>query len=220
MAYYQSTYHSKVYRDFKEIEINDYRKIVHFYEDHEANIRRLDEQEYFDMLTAYVDALFEIGAYQKHLLMVDLVIEAVIQRNIVIFRGEDIFRKMLFRKAASCYQTHDFDRAEYILKELLRMDTSNSDACLFLKKCLRKKEPALLQHARAVSIFLFLLTALVISIEVLLVRPFYQMHAPLVERSRITIFALGCVVLVGGNLFHRWRVDRQVSRFVEELNNR
>ena len=44
MPYYQSTYHSKLYRDFKAINPSAYRDIVRFFEEKEDNIRKLDEE--------------------------------------------------------------------------------------------------------------------------------------------------------------------------------
>ena len=69
------------------------------------------------------------------------------------------------------------------------------------------------------SMLLFLLAALVISIEVLLVRPFYEMHADLIERSRNTIFGIGCLSLVGGLLLHRFRVEQRVERMVQQIRH-
>jgi tetratricopeptide (TPR) repeat protein len=217
MSYFQSTYHSKVYRDFKEIEPTAYRQIIHFYEEKEAEIRCLEFDEYFDLLIAYVDALFEIGAYQKHLLMVDVIIENSILHNIQFRNGTDIYQRTLFKKAASLYNVLKYEEADYILRELIRMDPYDSDSVLFLKKCLRSKKPQLVINARAASIFLFLLTAFVICIEVLFIRPFYHMHTELVETSRIGIFLLGCILLVGGDLLHRWSVEKEVSQFVDQI---
>lgn len=220
MSYFQSTYHSKIYRDFKEIEATAYRQIVHFYEEKEDTIRGLDFEEYFDLLVAYVDALFEIGSYRKHLLMVDVVIENSIEHNIQFRGGEDIFQRMLFRKAASLYQLQRFNRADYILRELIKIDPHHQDAVLFLKKCLRKKEPDLVNNFRAAGIFLFLLTAIIIVLEVLLVRPFYQMHADLIESSRTSSLLLGCTVIVSGHLLHRWRIEREVNEFTRTIRRK
>lgn len=217
MSYFQSTYHSKVYRDFKEIEPTAYRQIIHFYEEKETEIRRLEFDEYFDLLIAYVDALFEIGAYQKHLLMVDVIIENSIRHNIQFRNGTDIYQRTLFKKAASLYNVLKYQEADYILRELIRMDPYDSDSILFLKKCLRSKKPELVNNARAISIFLFLLTAFVICIEVLFVRPFYHMHTELVESSRISIFILGCAILMGGDLLHRWSVEKEVNKFADRI---
>lgn len=219
MPFYQSTYHSRIFRDFKEIDAANYRRVIRFYEDKEEEIKRLDFEEYFELITAYVNALFEVGAYQKHLLMVDVVIEMVIVHNVEVYKGEDIFQKMLFRKAASLYNIMEYGKAEYILRELIKIDPYCEDFILFLRKCLRKKEPGFLNKAKAASILLFLLSAFVISVEVLFIRPFYKAHVDAVEASRTAIFLLGCTVLLGGTLLHGWLVQHRVHLFVEKTRN-
>lgn len=217
MPFFQSTYHSKIFRDFKGIEPNDYREVIHFYEEKEDQIRQLEFDEYFELLVAYVDSLFEIGAYQKHLLMVDVVIEHSIVNNIQGREGADIFQRMLFKKAASLYNILELDRADYILRELTKIDPYDRDTILFLKKCLRKRQPGLVNNTRAAAIFMFLLSAFVICLEVLFIRPFYSIYTDLIETSRIILFLLGCSLLVGGDLLHRWLLDREVNQFVAEI---
>ena len=219
MPYYQSTYYSRIFRDFKEIDAVNYRRVIRFYEDKEEDIKRLDFDEYFELIVAYVNALFEVGAYQKHLLMVDVVIEMAIVHNVKIYRGEDIYQKMLFRKSASLYNIMEYDKAEYILRELIKIDPYSEDTILFLRKCLRKKAPGFLNNAKAFSIFLFLLSAFLISIEVLFIRPFYKEQVAEIEATRTGIFLLGCTVLAGGVLLHRWLVQRKVSLFVAKRRN-
>ncbi len=220
MPLYQSTYHSKIFRDFKEIEADNYRRIIHFYEDKEDTIRGLDFEEYFEMLLSYVNSLFEVGFHQKHLLMVDVAIETAIQNNVQYYEGEDVFEKLLFRKAASHFRCVQYDRCDYVLRELIRINPYREDSIMFLKKCLRRKEPLFLDRAKAASIFLFLLAAGIICLEVLLVRPFYTMYAEPVEFSRNTLFLLGCSAWVGGLLIHRWRVEKQVEKFVRQVRRR
>ncbi len=217
MSYFQSTYHSKVYRDFKEIETNAFRQIIRFFEKHEKMINRLEFEEYFELLTAYTDALFEIGAYQKHLLMADIVIENSIALNIQWYKGGDIYSLTLFKKAASYFNLHEHQQAEHILKELIKMRPEDKEVAAFLKRCLRRKGSKSLSTARAFSIFLFLLTALIICFEVLLVRPFYEMHASLVEASRMGTFATGLLTLIAGDLFHRLNIDYQTNKYVDKV---
>ena len=52
-------------------------------------------EEYFEILTSYVNALFEAGAYQKHALMADVVIEASIINNVRVYQGIALFEKTL-----------------------------------------------------------------------------------------------------------------------------
>lgn len=220
MHYLQPTYHSKLYRDFKSIDASLYRDIVHFFERREEEIRQLDFEEYFELLYVYVNALFEVGAYQKHLVMVDEVIESAICYNLTVYKQEDIFKTALFRKAASLYNTSDFAGAEHILRELVRMDPDCQDAVLFLKKCLRSSQIRVLQMFRAMSIFSFLLSALVISIELLVVRPFYPLHTGWVAALRTVIFSMGILSWVTGEGWHRLQVHQRALQFAEEHRKR
>lgn len=216
----QSKYRSKIYRDFRAIGDREWRTIVRYYESCEEQILHLDFEEYFEILDAYTNALFETGAYEKHLLMADAVIEASVMNNVKFFKGEDVFLRTLFKKAASSFQLHDLKQSEHILRELLRIDPYDQQAALFLKKCLRKMHSLLVRQTRAVSILLFLLSALIICVELLVIRPFYPMLDQLVEISRNFIFLLGIVVLAGGDIAHRWQSAHQVDVFVEMLKKR
>jgi len=214
MSPFQPKYYSRVYRDFKAIEATDYRQIIHFYEGNEEQVLQLDEQECFELMYAYTNALFEVGYHQKHLLMSDNALAWVIEYNIREHRGEDVFATLLFRKAASFFNLDRNEEARHVLEELVRIDPYDEDVILFLKKCLRRMEPAILNHAKAASIFLLLLTAFIISIEVLFVRPFYKIYVDLIEASRITTFIIACSILAMGTLWHYLRVENRVNEFV------
>lgn len=220
MPYLQPTYHSKLYRDFRSIDAAAWRDIIHFFERRENEIRGLDFEEYFELLYAYVNALFEVGAYQKHLVMADEVIEVAICHNIHTYKQEDVFKKALFRKAASLYNTYDYHHAEHILRELVRIDPDHRDAVAFLKKCLRSMHFRSLQIFRAAGIFLFLAAAVVISAEVLVIRPFYPLHTGWVEMLRMGMFAGGIGAPALGEIWHRWLAHRQVEAFVAENRQR
>ena len=220
MASKKYTYYSKLYRDFKEIDQTAYQDIIRFYEDREEAIRKLDFYEYFEAFVSYVNALFQVGAYQSHLLMVDVLIETVIEENIRIYKGKDLFKDALFKKAASYFNIHEFHQSEQLLQQYIRIYPNDEQGILFLKKCLRKQRPTYLNNAHAITIFVLLLTALVIAIEVLFVRPFYNMHTSLIEQTRNSMFFFACSVLVGATLYQRWQVELQVERFVKEIRDK
>ncbi len=216
----QSKYRSKLYRDFRAIEPGEWRKIARYYEAHEEAIKGLDFEEHFEMITAYTKALFEIGAYEKHIRMADAVIEESVMNNVKFFHGEDIFHQMLFKKAASCYHTWQLDNADYILRELLRIDPWDKDAALFLKKCLRKSRPLLLHRCRAAMMLCFLLGALIVCVEFIVVRNFYPSYTSLFEVSRNVVFLSGIGMVALGEMLHWWRTGREVERFAAMLRRR
>lgn len=214
MSTFKSTYYSKIYRDFKALDERAFRDMVRFYEEREDDIKQLEFGEFFELLIAYIDALFEIGSYRKYLLLVDYAIECSITYNIQYLAHRDIYYHLLFRKAASLYNTLAYDKADYILRELIRMNPEKAEVNQFLKKCLRKTKPAIVRHSRAASILLFLLAALVICVEVLFVRPFMGEWTASIELTRNLIFVTGCISLIGGAVIHHWQTGQEVNAFV------
>jgi tetratricopeptide (TPR) repeat protein len=206
------TYYSQLYRNFRAIEAVEFRKIVYFYERNEKDILKLDFEEYFELLVTYTNALFEIAAYQKHLLMADMVIEMSFMENITEIGGQEIFRSTLFKKAASYYNLLDYPKAIYVLSELIKIEPNDPDVTQFLERCLRKSRPKLIRNTRAIAIFFFLVTALIISIEVLIIRNFFMHYTPLVELSRNYLFGIGVLVLIIGEVGDRLRAKRDVLK--------
>jgi tetratricopeptide (TPR) repeat protein len=214
---FRPKHHSKLFRSFKSLDDQAYQELIRFFEENEAEIQDLDFEEYFAMLCAYANALFEVGAYREHLLMVDSVIETSIQNNLIEYEGEDIFRRSLFKKAASLYHTQQYAQAEHVLRELLKMDAQDPDARQFLHKCLRTHYPQVRSNARALAVFLVFLCVLLIAIEVLFVRPFYGMYTGMLEGSRNSIFVLACLSIVFGETYHRWLARREAKQVLREL---
>ncbi|NUO03747.1 MAG: hypothetical protein HUU01_24300 [Saprospiraceae bacterium] len=200
------TYHSRGYRDFRSIDPGAHREILHFYELHEADILRTEFEEYFEMLAAYTDALFETGAYRKHLLMADVAIGESMSQDLDLAYGKYIFAQMLFRKAASHFNLGEYRQAEHHIGQLVRIDPDHKEALRFFRKCRYRQRPNWLHQIRAAAIFLFLLAALIICVELLLIRPFYAMHVHLIETSRNTILGMGVLLLIVGEALHFVRV--------------
>lgn len=210
-------HHSKIYRDFRAIDPRQWHNIVRFFEKHEEEIKLLEFDEYFEILVAYVDALFEIGAYEKHLLMVDVVIETVVDNNITFYQGVELFNYSLFRKAASCFHTFRLSKAEYILKELLKIDPYHKDARRFLKKCLRSQPPPMIRNARAFSILLLFIAAIIICIEFIWARNFHSDWLNQLHLLRNLMFDAAVLLLAGSTIWHYVQVNRTVKRYVSAL---
>lgn len=216
----KSVKHSRVYLNFKEIEIGEFREIVRYFEDNEYQIQHLEFGEYFELKIVYLIALFEIGAYHRYLSKVEELIAATILHNIKYHKGEDIYQKLLFKKAAAYYHLLQMEKAEHILYELIKMNPHDEVVILLLKKCLQKKQPAYVRHTRALSILAFLFAAVIISVEVLLIRNFFQLYADSFEFYRNVVFFFGLLLLVGGDLLHYLQVNNKVNKFVSKARNR
>jgi hypothetical protein len=205
-----STYHSRIYRDFRAIPEKDYHGKIRYFEKKEEEIKRLGFDEFLELTAAYTEALFQVGVYRKHALMADVVLELSIRYNIFRYKGEDLFRTTLFQKAASHYNLFEPETAEHLFSELVKLDPSDRSAAHFFRRCRQRRYPRLQNGFRAMSIFLFLMAAGLVALEILIVQPFYGIYAQLLEYSRNTLFFIGCTGMGVGYLWVRWLAERDL----------
>ncbi len=209
--------HTKLYQDFVGIEVGAYHTIIRFYEAKTPEIASLNFDIYFEILVDYTNALFEIGAYDKHLIEATKVINFSIEHNIQFYKGEDIYYKSLFQKAASHFNLLEQEKAAYILSELIKINPYNDLTIRFLKKCKTHAQPKYIKIARATSIFLFLTAAVIAAIEVMVIYPFSPTDASLFLSLRIVTLSLGLLILIGTFIYHRYQVDLKINKFVKEM---
>lgn len=214
---FSSTYHSRLYRRFMSIEPNAYRDIIRFFEAKEEAILQLDEDECFEMMAIYANALFEIGNYRAFLQIVDMAIETSIRLNIVVFQGSDIYHLLLFRKAAACFHTGNCSQAEYILKELIKLKPDDTFSVIFLKKVYREDLKPQVRNFRAVAVFFILTAALVSAVEVLFIRPFYYAYTAQTETVRWLLFALGILSLLSGEAWQFAIAHIRVTKILRHM---
>lgn len=209
--------HSRIYRDFLAIEPKDYHGIIRFYEEKEDEIERLELEEFYEMQQVFTHALFEVGAYRQFLAVVDRAIMVTLEGDYLLAdhsNQQEQFEQFLFRKAAAYLQTLQAEKAEHVVGELLRINPQHEMGVLLLRKALRQQDTLINRHTRAAAILLFGLSALVILLEVLFVRPFYNQYTPGVELSRNLIFLLGLLVLGAGEALTFWRAYRKSGTFL------
>ncbi len=207
---------SKLYRDFKDIDGSAYHTIVRFYESQAEKIAQLEFETYFDILVDYTNALFEIGAYAKHLKEGEKIIRLSIEHNIQFYKGQDIYFKSLFQKAAAHYNLLEYKKAEYILKELIKIAPYNTLPIRFLKKCKSQSRPSYIKTGRAASIGLFFIAALVAAIEVMVINPFAPEKLSFVEHLWIGILGVGIFILITTFFYHRYKMNAEVDDLVRQ----
>jgi tetratricopeptide (TPR) repeat protein len=210
----------RLYRDFKAIDANDYYGIVRYYELHEDGIRALELEEYLDCTLAYTNALFETGNHGQHIVMCDHLLEIVIMQNIETWGGEDLFERLLFRKAASLFQLHEYPKAEHVLRELVKIYPAEKLPRRFLEKCLLRQKPAWLTKTRATFIGLSLLAAIVIALEFFVIEPFFPSWLFRFQIAHNALLFSGIGSLVVGEGLHAWRCRRAIDRLVGRRRRR
>lgn len=206
-------YRLKLYRNFKAIESADYYGVVRYYERFEDDIRSLDFEEYFDCTVTYANALFEVGEHGKHIVMADHLLETVIMENVETWGGEDIYAKLLFKKAASFFNLEDYPRAEHILRELVKLAPWDRLRVRFLRTCLLRQRPAWMPRIRAIALLFILLSAASVALEIFVIRPFFPALLTATQYAYFVFFAVGILVLAIGETWHGWHCLRETESF-------
>jgi len=212
MAELSSRFIPSIYEDFKELSGAEPRELARFYENNHSTIQNLETDEFFDLQVTYLTALFDLGSHQKLLDIIDQPIELSIMHNIKEHNGKDVFRKLLYMKADALYHTMRFFEAKHIFHQLLSMKHTNSFYKEGLAKTMRKIVPQFVKNCRAMSILFFILSAVVIAIEMLAIQHFFVEYAGHVEMGRNFLFALGWTTLIGAELIHFFQVKFTVNK--------
>ena len=197
-----------------------HQAVRRYFEKHEATIRQLDQDEFYDILVIYLDALFECGEYELFLGRVDEGIAMAVDRQVFTTRDKDLFHHFLYRKAAACFHVGKEGQCVHVLTELLKLDPAHELASRFLVKCGMRSRKTIRQGIRAWSIGLFLSTVVVLVLETLWVRPFAGAWVADVMLLRNGLFLAGWAVLLGGEGWLYLTSSREVLRLRRSLPGR
>lgn len=211
---------SETYEAFLAIEAGAYREKIQYIEENFFMLPELPQYEYFDMLVLYGEALFETGEYHRQAKLADHILEMSIERNIVMHRGQDVYFETLFKKAASLHNLDKIEQAIHILKELIKINPDHESTKLFLINCMIRQKKPIVRPYRNVSLVLLLSSALVIAIELLVIKNFWPTWAPIVEIIRNGLFIIGVILLISGEVMVRYRAVEDVFSFMRQTKKK
>jgi hypothetical protein len=210
----------RLYRDFKSLEVSDFNGLIRFYEQNEDGIRSLDFDEYLDCTVAYTFALYEATHYGKFAVMCDHLIEQVIMHNVDNWGGEDLYKRLLLKKATALYYQQEYAPAERILREIVKIYPFDPLAALYLNKTLLRQKPNWLFHARAASVLLALLAAAAIALEIFAFPRFFPQYTDVLQLSRNLLVATSLASLSLAESGHALRCWFSVKKFVLHARRR
>lgn len=206
------------YHGFKAIDSGEYREKIHYVSRNQSVLRDLPVLEYAEVMDAYAEALFETGKYQQHIPLANHLAELAIEYNIEMINGRDLYFETLFQKAASLYNLNRMTEAMHVLQELVKIDPKHESARLFLINCHVEKHQGKLKSMRTISLVLIMTSAVVIATELLFIRPLFPQIVEIVEVIRNTLFISGASILVGGEIWVRYRAVSKVYDFTKSPN--
>jgi hypothetical protein len=194
---------SAVYASFEKIDSFHYQAIVHFYDDHRKQITQLDTAEYFALTTDFVNALYELNHFNRLLGVVEELIALCIVENIHYHRGEPVFEKLLLQKAVALLNTGQAQAAADIARQLIHIQPEEVLYQHVYKSALRTIRPTHIRYMRGVAVVLYLLSAFLVVVSILVVDTFYPHFLQTFERVRLGLFVMGILALVVSEGKHR-----------------
>lgn len=217
MSSHSGTSGYEVYDNFVEIKGHSFKSVVKFYSLNYRAIKQLPLKEYLELHTEYLNALFELSLYRKYISECDELIEISIEYNIYNYNGEDLLQSTLLRKAASLYHIYETEEAKRITHELLKINPSHKSARLLYEKCLLRKNKSYSNLFRGMTIILLLSSAMIIFIELILVRPFYEAFIYPIEFMRTSIFAAGLLILSLSEGFNYLSIKLKLYNILKQI---
>jgi len=205
-----------VYQEYLELDGSAYQDKIRYYERNQKEITHLPFKLSVEIQCECIMAYFEVGDYYAYLKQVDRLLQLVITDNIFEVKGKNIFEELLFRKAASLYNVVDYYQAEYVFSELLKINPDYKIYRQAFAKCSVDKLRYEGQKMRSITIALFILTGVIIAVELLCIRPFHESKIFATELTRNLLF----IFAVGIFLFQELRIRFMTSNKIQLLTNK
>lgn len=207
------------YYRYQQIEKKAHIDKIRFFELNRKSILDLDFELRIEVWCDYALSVFEIGRYYEFIKLSDKLIPLVIEENVYELNDKNIYNELLFRKAASFYNMAEYEKSTYVFSELFKIDQNKINEKAF-KQSLFKIQKGRQRNMQAICILIFIATAVLIAIELLIIVPFYNDKASLFELIRTITFALGVFLMVFQELYARYAVNKEVGLISNKIYNR
>lgn len=196
-----------------------YRDKVRFYEENPEALSLLGFDDRIEIEIDYMFCLFEIGKYDRYLSKVDALLEAVISENIYVYKNENVFNELLFRKAACLYQFKQFDKSKFILGQLIKMDKQNALFMGLYVLCQRKIQNDTQVFIKAASYGSLLIVVAISFVEIIL-HPFLQSSLSPFLWMRNGLFCMAFLLLITNEFFFQYQIYKDTKLFSYRLMNK
>ncbi len=205
---------NNVYYAFKEIPQKAWPDIIQYYESHVSEIKQMTQKQQIEMQYFYLEALFEVRDSKRLLEVSTPFIIQSLSDNIPADIGRGYYEDGLFWKAQTQIRLMKYDEAIHILQELVRMNPSQKSFQHKLWLALFYKKPKWVQISKAISILLFLTTAIVVLFEILIVNSFYNYYLKEIQLLRNVLFFFALLLVGIMEAYHAWNCHRKVQEIV------
>jgi hypothetical protein len=205
----QHTLYSPVMRKFLRIRGQNSRQIVRFCKTYEVAIDRLSGAEYFEIWTAFADALYDMEDWGYLGGVAEEVLQYSIQNSIKFYKGEDIYIKALFYKTITEYHLYNTEQATVFCIQLLRLKPQSVVYKKLLKKCFMRTRPRFVENGYSISLLLYFAAATTAAIKFFYIEPFAPHYDTVFLTLQIALFfGSALLMLCLWWLHRRWAAQK------------
>lgn len=195
---------------FLEIDDHDFLRKVSFYEERCSIIFQLEDktQNYFRY--EFIQALFDLGRYEKVLAEIDELIEYVFLNSVNYV--ERNYEHLVFLKAASYFGLQNIDKALLVSKQLVAINTDNSLFRELLTKILYHQFRTKTFVIRSFAILLVVTSAIICGIFLL------KQNSPLAQEAFNSAFGINLFVLILLGLLTMYNQLKAISELEKHIS--
>lgn len=206
---------NSTFYQFLEIEQDSHHEKVRFFENNKNSIKNMDFDFRIFVWCDYALSVFEIGRYQEFIKLSDELIPLVVEENVYEIRGISIYEALLFRKAASLFNIHQYTEAEFVFSELCKIEKEPVN-----KKAWKKAKYRILKSSvrfmEAISVLFFIATAVIIAVELLIVVTLYPDYSSLMEKVRLVTFGFGMLSILLTELYVKIKTQKDYKQLMSK----
>jgi hypothetical protein len=146
--------------------------------------------------------------------MCDHLLHTIMENSIVHWGGEDWYIKILHQKTRSLICLREYQKAEHILQELVKMHPYDRELGRRLLQVRLHTLPSWRPQMRALLVIAVLFLVILMTIETF-VLPMYPHYLPRFEAAHSSVIALALGLLLLSEWYHLEKCRRSVEVFVQ-----
>lgn len=196
-----STSLKSIYDQYMCIDDQAFYDKIRYFEKYEEEVLQMNLKASIYIHYEYLKALYLVEDFGKYIYQSQHMLERIIEENIGIFQGEDLFQEVLQRRAASYYYLSRYKEATYHAKELLAIDFQRKDTKRVLYFSVRNSFVRFRKFLKAALLVVSFTGAITLLFEQIVVASFYPDQAIWIIQYTILVFIALYVLLIIGKLY-------------------
>lgn len=187
-----------------------------YYERYDKVLEYLTTEEFYPILAAYVQALYNVGEYRRLLPFADRLLEMSIVHHLDLKDSKEVFVAALFYKTAGLYYCAEPEQAEPLARQLIMMRPEEKAHRKLFQRVLLAMRPQWVRTCMAIGVAGYFLYLSLMITYLLIIKNLYPNLTGMVEGVLLALFSLGFATILLGAGVPRWWAWKKTKHTVQE----